>query len=334
VRRTVAVESVSLPVSSVMSGTFQELPITDIHEFELLTNPRATFDQDALNELAASIRLHGVLQTILVRPRSNDSGYELIAGARRLRASRLAEIAMIPAHVVTFDDQAAREAAIIDPPGRRTSCPRPQGRDRLARRLCEQHHAQRDRHRHRRRRRARHPLLKGYTVFNLEQIDGLPAQYTAPASPRLDVSARIARAECFFGATGATVAHGGNRAFYRPSTDSIVLPLFETFRDAESYYATRAHETTHWTAHESRLARDFGTQRFGSEGYAIEELVAELGAAFVCADLDLTLGRVRTTPPTSPTGWTCSRQTIARSSSRPVTRSSRRTSSTACSRLP
>jgi len=88
-------------------------------------------------------------------------------------------------------------------------------------------------------------FLKGYTVFNVEQIDGLPAQYTAPASPRLDVSARIARAERFFGATGATLAHGGNRAFYSPSTDSIVLPLFETFHDAESYYATLAHETTH-----------------------------------------------------------------------------------------
>jgi antirestriction protein ArdC len=92
-------------------------------------------------------------------------------------------------------------------------------------------------------------FLKGYTVFNVEQ----------------------------------------NRAFYRPSTDSIVLPLFEAFCDPESYYATLAHETTHWTAHESRLARDFGTKRFGSEGYAIEELVAELGAAFLCADLDLTL---------------------------------------------
>src|SRR4029077_3573406 len=112
---------------------------------------------------------------------------------------------------------------------------------------------------------------------------------TAPASPRFDVSARIARAERFFGATGATLAHGGNRAFYRPSTDCIVRPLFEAFRCAESYYATLAHETTHWTGHESRLARDFGTKRFGSEGYAIEELVAELGAAFLCADLDLAL---------------------------------------------
>lgn len=132
-------------------------------------------------------------------------------------------------------------------------------------------------------------FLKGYTVFNVEQIEGLPAQYSAPAAPRLDVPARISHAESFFAATGASLSHGGTRAFYRPSTDTIVLPAFEAFRDAESYYATLAHETTHWTAHESRLARDFGGSRFGSEGYAIEELVAELGAAFLCADLDLAL---------------------------------------------
>jgi antirestriction protein ArdC len=132
-------------------------------------------------------------------------------------------------------------------------------------------------------------FLKAYSVFNVEQCEGLPAQYHALASPRLDVPARIARAENFFAATGATISYGGNRAFYRPSTDSIVMPPFETFRDAESFYATLAHETIHSTAHESRLARDFGSKRFGSEGYAIEELVAELGAAFLCADLDLTL---------------------------------------------
>ncbi|MFA5911063.1 MAG: zincin-like metallopeptidase domain-containing protein [Vicinamibacterales bacterium] len=132
-------------------------------------------------------------------------------------------------------------------------------------------------------------FLKGYTVFNIEQIEGLPEHYNAPASPRLDVPERIARAEAFFAATGAALSHGGTRAFYRPSADSIVLPPFEAFRDAESYYATLAHETTHWTAHESRLGRDFGSRRFGSEGYAIEELVAELGAAFICADLDLAL---------------------------------------------
>jgi antirestriction protein ArdC len=107
--------------------------------------------------------------------------------------------------------------------------------------------------------------------------------------PRLEAPARIARAESFFAATGATLSHGGNRAFYRPSTDSIMMPSVEAFRDAQSYYATLAHETTHWTSHPSRLARDFGGKRFGSEGYAIEELVAELGAAFICADLDLAL---------------------------------------------
>ena len=132
-------------------------------------------------------------------------------------------------------------------------------------------------------------FLKAYTVFCVEQIEGLPDHFYAPAVPRLDTVARIARAEEFFAATGAAISHGGNRAFYRPSTDSIVMPSFEAFRDAESYYSTLAHETTHWTCHESRLPRDFGGKRFGSEGYAMEELVAELGAAFLCADLDLAL---------------------------------------------
>jgi antirestriction protein ArdC len=66
------------------------------------------------------------------------------------------------------------------------------------------------------------------------------------------------------------------------------MPPFETFRDAESYAATLAHEVTHWTKHEKRLARDFGRVRHGDEGYAKEELVAELGAAFLAADLELT----------------------------------------------
>jgi antirestriction protein ArdC len=128
-------------------------------------------------------------------------------------------------------------------------------------------------------------FLKGYTVFNAEQIEGLPAQYYALAEPRIDPIARIEHAENFFAATGASITHGGNRAFYRPSTDSINMPPFEAFRDAESYYATLAHETTHWTMHPSRLDRDFsgeyGSKRFGSQAYAIEELTAELGSAFL-----------------------------------------------------
>jgi antirestriction protein ArdC len=132
------------------------------------------------------------------------------------------------------------------------------------------------------------PFLKSYTVFNAEQIDGLPADYLAPAAPRIDPVQRIDHAERFFAATGATVRHGGDQAFYRISADHVHMPHFEAFRDAESYYAVLAHELTHWTRAPSRLDRSFGRKRFGDEGYAMEELVAELGAAFVCADLDLT----------------------------------------------
>ena len=132
------------------------------------------------------------------------------------------------------------------------------------------------------------PFMKGYTVFNVEQIDDLPAHYYAKAAPTLDPVQRIAHAESYFAALGADIRHGGNMAFYAISSDHVQMPPFESFRDAESYYATLAHECTHWTRHDRRLARDFGRKRFGDEGYAIEELVAELGSAFLCADLALT----------------------------------------------
>lgn len=132
------------------------------------------------------------------------------------------------------------------------------------------------------------PFMKGYTVFNVEQIEGLPAHFHASAAPRLDTVERIERAESFFAATRAELRHGGNMAYYASGSDHVQMPPFESFRDAESYYATLAHETTHWTRHPSRLDRDFGRKRFGDEGYAMEELVAELGSAFLSADLDLT----------------------------------------------
>ncbi|MGB5468755.1 MAG: zincin-like metallopeptidase domain-containing protein [Sedimenticolaceae bacterium] len=99
---------------------------------------------------------------------------------------------------------------------------------------------------------------------------------------------RIGHAERFFAAIGADIRHGGNRAYYTITDDYIQMPPFESFHDAESYYATLAHETTHWTRHGTRLERDFGRKRFGDEGYAREELVAELGSAFLSADLGLT----------------------------------------------
>jgi len=130
--------------------------------------------------------------------------------------------------------------------------------------------------------------MKGYTVFNVEQLDGLPAHYYAQPENPLLVSERIESADHFMNNTAATIYHGGTIAFYAPSRDIIQLPPFEVFKDKGSYYATALHELTHWTKHERRLDRDFGQQRFGDTGYAREELVAELGAAFLCADLGIT----------------------------------------------
>ncbi|MFC3069407.1 ArdC family protein [Phenylobacterium soli] len=133
------------------------------------------------------------------------------------------------------------------------------------------------------------PFLKAYTVFNVEQIDGLPPHFYAVAEPQLDPQARIAHADDFFAALGADIRHGGNSAYYAAGPDYVQVPPFETFVDPEAYYATLAHECTHWTKHPTRLDRDFGRKRWGDEGYAREELVAELGAAFLCADLGLEL---------------------------------------------
>jgi antirestriction protein ArdC len=132
------------------------------------------------------------------------------------------------------------------------------------------------------------PFMKGYTVFNAEQVDGLPAHFYAMQQPALDAVARIEKAEAFFAATGAEIQEGGNRACYNVTTDRVQMPPFVSFIEAEAYYATLAHEMTHWTRHPKRLGRDFGRKHWGDEGYAMEELVAELGAAFVCADLALT----------------------------------------------
>ncbi|MGR8932137.1 MAG: ArdC family protein [Gammaproteobacteria bacterium] len=133
------------------------------------------------------------------------------------------------------------------------------------------------------------PFMKGYTVFNVEQIEDLPSHYYAKAEPPTQSAAeRIEKAECFFAHTKAEIHHGGNRAFYAIGPDRIQMPPFEFFKDPESYYATLAHETTHWTRHPSRLDRDFGRKRWGDEGYAMEELVAEIGSAFLSVDLGLT----------------------------------------------
>lgn len=131
------------------------------------------------------------------------------------------------------------------------------------------------------------PFLRSYVVFCCDQIDGLPSEYYSKPEQKGERMQLVESAERFFAATGAVFQHGGNMAFYAPSQDVIRLPYPVAFRDAESYAATKAHELTHWTAHESRLARTLG-KRFGDDAYAAEELVAELGAAFLCGALGIT----------------------------------------------
>ena len=132
-------------------------------------------------------------------------------------------------------------------------------------------------------------FMKAYTVFNVEQIEGLPAHYYAKPEPRFSPVQRIEHAEIFFANLRADIRHGGTQAYYAQESDYIRMPPFEAFCDAQAYYATLAHESTHWTKHPSRLAREFGRKKWDDEGYAEEELVAELGSAFLCADLELAL---------------------------------------------
>ena len=132
------------------------------------------------------------------------------------------------------------------------------------------------------------PFLKSYSVFNADQIEGLPERFIRSPVNILDPSQRIEQAERYVAATGAEVRNGGSMAFYQMDRDMVQMPNFETFREPEGYYGTLLHELTHWTRHKSRLDRSFGRERWGDEGYAAEELVAELGAAFLCADLQIT----------------------------------------------
>jgi antirestriction protein ArdC len=140
------------------------------------------------------------------------------------------------------------------------------------------------------------PFLKSYMVFCVDQIDGLPDPYYV--KPRVEHqddtrAGHIAAADAFVAATGAAIRTGGNRACYIPTADRIDMPAYASFHDtgtstaAEAYYATLLHETIHWTAPAHRCNRELG-KRFGDNAYAREELVAELGAAFLCADLGIT----------------------------------------------
>lgn len=130
------------------------------------------------------------------------------------------------------------------------------------------------------------PMLRTYTVFNSDQIDDLPEKYATPApivaagpSMERDRAAEEALRSC-----GAEIIEAGSRAFYTPATDVVTMPDFERFASSSGYLATLAHELCHWTGHKTRLDR-FGKNDRTS--YAFEELVAELGAAFIGSRLGI-----------------------------------------------
>lgn len=125
------------------------------------------------------------------------------------------------------------------------------------------------------------PFLKAYTVFNIAQCDGLNIAAHKPAP--VNQEERDALADAFMKATGADIRHNEQRAYYASGFDYVNLPRFDSFTGSAEYYSTAFHELTHWTGHKSRLDRQFG-KRFGDGAYAAEELVAEMGAAFICAE--------------------------------------------------
>jgi antirestriction protein ArdC len=131
------------------------------------------------------------------------------------------------------------------------------------------------------------PMLRQYTVFNVAQCDGLSDRLQNGEGARvLNNDQRMSLADQFIQATGADFREGTGSPAYVPSKDFIMTPAFANYHDAPRFYSTAFHELIHWTGAKSRLDRDL-TTRFDTDAYAMEELVAELGAAFLCAEFGL-----------------------------------------------
>lgn len=133
-------------------------------------------------------------------------------------------------------------------------------------------------------------FLKRYTVFNAEQIDGIDAKYPTPAPiiTATNPDKRDAKLDALFGRVPVTLKHHGSQPYYQPSSDHVVMPEYTDFHTSDDYYSTLAHELCHSTGHVDRLARPtlISAKR---EDYACEELVAELGAAFISGAIGIKL---------------------------------------------
>lgn len=137
------------------------------------------------------------------------------------------------------------------------------------------------------------PMLKLYKVFNANQVDGYEHEQSPPVN-QINLVQRIKLVDEFCRNTGADIRYGGTRAYYNRRQDYINLPNtidFVNTKDSsptKNYYSTLLHELTHWTGSSQRLDRDKATTKSDQSKYAFEELVAELGAAFLCAQLGIT----------------------------------------------
>jgi len=130
-------------------------------------------------------------------------------------------------------------------------------------------------------------VLKAYAVFNADQCDGLPELYhPKPVVAPVEPEGREQHLDAFFSQVGANLRHHGSQAYYEPLRDRVTMPPAALFEAFDHYYATLAHELSHWTGHSSRLDRDL-KNRFGSDAYAAEELIAELSSAILGDDLGL-----------------------------------------------
>jgi antirestriction protein ArdC len=131
------------------------------------------------------------------------------------------------------------------------------------------------------------PMMREYTAFNVDQCESLPDRVMTlgDIKPR-NRDDRDATIDDFMACSGATIREGAGEAYYRPGDDFISLPRFDAFKSAAHFYGVAFHELGHWTGHKSRLDRDL-RHRFGDRAYAAEELVAELSAAFLCAEFSI-----------------------------------------------
>lgn len=125
-------------------------------------------------------------------------------------------------------------------------------------------------------------LLRSYTVFNVDQIDGLPSEILEGFRNEYHWQS-IEQSDQLLAESGAVIQHGGTQAYYQPNADVIQLPDLTSFKTASDYYATALHELTHWTGHQTRCNRQLLSSK-SIQPYAFEELVAEMGAAFLCAN--------------------------------------------------